>query len=243
MTSAPRSTTRRAAVLLAALLTSLIGVASAHATVTESQVTSPEAGFTFGDNTLDPEDPANLRAVTGTTDGTTGDQVAILCQAAGRLSQLTPSLDVGDDGRFSGTLHLTEFEDELCTLRAVPADTFPNDLSPYSGPLIGNGRRDIQDDEQGPNNYEAYQPQAGARSGFFAIGSCGLCDSSLYGATAATAGRPPPGSSTTPIRAEPSATNTSRSTASGRTAPTPPGTGTSKRSIVTSSRSPTRSIP
>jgi hypothetical protein len=175
---------------LAVAASAVLGVGSAGATtVTETNVTSAAPAFGFGNDDILSTDPSNVRAVTGTSDGTAGtDQVDIRCEAPGTDILLTSGVTVGTGGAFSTTVNDTtgtgggpgDFEGSLCRIIAVPAGTDPSDLSTYTGPVVGNGRQLTTISSGVESDYFISQPQTAAYNDYDSLGSCGLCDSLLY---------------------------------------------------------------
>jgi hypothetical protein len=115
----------------------LFGAAPAMATVTHTQITSP------GDPYYSIADEANateIRTVTGTSDGTTGDVVDLRCYSNGNDWSPSPGQDipVQADGSFSGDVNLRDISNNGvgCILRAVPDNTTPGKTSPFAGPRM-----------------------------------------------------------------------------------------------------------
>ena len=122
------------AALIAAALPTL-----AHATVTESTVTSP-ATSTY--RLHDPEvtlDEQTL-AVAATTDGAARDEVDILCTSGSDAELLAAKVPVGDGGRLEVDVALAGFPAQLCDLRVVPSGLPRPGLLAVHGP----GRRGDQ---------------------------------------------------------------------------------------------------
>jgi Glucodextranase, domain B len=174
---------------LAAL--AVVGVGSAQAAVTQTNVTSAGPAFSFGNDDISSTDPSNVRTVTGTSNGTAGtDQVDIRCEAPGGTDiLLTSDVTVGTGGSFSTTVNDTtgsgnnssDFEGSACRIVAVPAGTDPTDLSTYTGPVVGNGDQSTTTKDGVEEDYFVSQPQTSAYNDYDSLGSCGLCDSRLYG--------------------------------------------------------------
>jgi hypothetical protein len=174
---------------LAVAALAVLGVGSAGAAVTETNVTSAGTAFSFGDDDVLSTDPSNVRTVTGTSNGTAGtDQVDIRCEAPGTDVLLTSGVTVGTGGAFSTTVNDTtgtgggpgDFEGDLCRIIAVPAGTDPSGLSTYTGPVVGNGDQSTTTGSGVESSYFISQPQTAAYNDYDSLGSCGLCDSRLY---------------------------------------------------------------
>lgn len=163
------------------------GVAAAAAAVTTSNVTSAGPAFGYGNVDLPAASAANLRTVSGTSNGTTGDHVDIRCEAPGIDVLLTSGVNVAADGSFSTTVDDTtktsssnNFMGQLCRFVAVPAGTDPPDLTPYTGPVVGNGEQQTNFSHSIEDDYYIAQPQGTAFDDYDSLGSCGLCDARLY---------------------------------------------------------------
>jgi hypothetical protein len=100
-------------------------------------------------------------------------------------------------------------------LRAVPAGTDPSNLTPFAGPVVGVGERDLSTASGGRNNGTPYDyyldaQQLTAAFDYNSLGSCGLQDGYLYDSsytlTTTTffcnAGLPGPAASTAPTRSD-----------------------------------------
>ncbi len=172
-----------ASVCLAAML---VVVPSAQAAVTQTQITVP-AGVQY---LLYNSDTPNTISIAGTSNGTTGDDVDIVCYAGDKSGILASNVAVAGDGSFSvpaaGLKPALLYR--VCNLRAVPAGTTPSDLTPYQGPrlLVGETQRDLV--SSGPNNgklYDYYLYFQGLDGGddYTALGDCGLDDGYLLDST------------------------------------------------------------
>lgn len=127
-------TTVRRTAALAALL-ALASASTASATVTRSQITTPaDPYFSIANEANSTE----LRTVSGTTDGTTGDVVDLRCYANGTFWNPDPgqNIAVQSDGSFSGEFDAFDLSDNEsgCVLRAIPDGTSPSDTSRFRGP-------------------------------------------------------------------------------------------------------------
>jgi hypothetical protein len=160
---------------LAALATS---VPVASATVTQSTAaTSPS--FAFEDATLA---GPSTRHVTGTTDGTTGDNVDVVCLNLLSGNRVKTNVAVAADGSVSVDVLESDISSRYCHLGIVPAGTSPVDASAFSGPWVGGGLWRTFDDG---GVYDFYTEQAHAKAyvDMHSIGYGGLYDMLLYDAS------------------------------------------------------------
>jgi hypothetical protein len=182
---------RLALALFAALALSLAAAAGAQAAVTHSSITSPTDPF-FG---LDQGQTQNV-TISGTSDGTTGDDVDILCynddgSTGTAHSTVASDVPVAADGAFSTSVPISDlvyttvlYSTGYCRLRAVPSGTTPTSgLSAFAGPraLVGHVLKMVEDNRL--FDYYAESPQLTATADFNSYGSCGLADSYLFDPT------------------------------------------------------------
>ncbi len=176
----------RSVLLLACLGSLAFGVSAASAAVTSSHITAPASGGYYQKNTDTPSDPAHQITVTGTSNGTTGDTVDIVCTYPGGSSpaedDVADGVPVAAGGSFSYTGPPPKAE-QLCVLRAITNGdtTLPGDLSPYTGPTIASGdfRRSVL--SSGPNSgvtYDFYDnaAQFNGDADYQSVGDGGLYD-------------------------------------------------------------------
>lgn len=184
---------RRLSVAFAVILVvGLFSVAVAQATVTQSSITSPSDPF-FG---FDQGQTQNV-PISGTSDGTTGDQVDILCynddgSTGNRISTVASSVPVNGDGTFSVTVPITDllfshvdFTPGYCRLRAVPAGTAPAAVSSFAGPRALVGRLQKFTSGSVVSDFYIVDPQLKASDDFNSYGGCGLTDSYLFDSSVA----------------------------------------------------------
>jgi hypothetical protein len=175
---------------LAATVVAIVAMAFASvagAAVTESHVDAPGSPhFSIampGSETV---------AVTGTSDGTTGDKVDLRCYSNGNTFSflLAEEIPVTAGGTFSvPNAELENISRSACILRAVPAGTEPSSLAAYTGPLMATGESTEDKVGSGPNagrlyNYDVWAQQQTASFEYVSAGICGinygrLLDSSL----------------------------------------------------------------
>ena len=182
---------RLALALFAALALTLAAAAGAQAAVTHSSITSPTDPF-FG---FDQGQTQNV-TISGTSDGTTGDDVDILCynddgSTGTAHSTVASDVPVAADGTFTTSVPISDlvyttvvYSTGYCRLRAVPSGTAPTSgLSAFAGPraLVGHLLQMIEDDRL--FDYYAESPQLTATADFNSYGSCGLADSYLFDPT------------------------------------------------------------
>jgi hypothetical protein len=183
--------TRLAGAVGAALALSLCVASAASATVSTTSITSPSDPF-FG---FDQGQTQNV-TISGSSDGTTGDNVDILCynddgSTGTAHSTVASDVPVAADGTFSTSVPISdlvyptvEFSTGYCRLRAVPSGTSPTSgLSAFAGPraLVGYLVKMVEDDRL--YDYYAESPQLTATADFDSYGSCGLADSYLFDPT------------------------------------------------------------
>jgi hypothetical protein len=132
--------------------------------------------------------PDNTITVNGTTNGTTGDNIKIVCSSRHRTinNQLTASTPVAADGSFSFTGSIRNIYTYLnaCDLRAVPTGAMPSDVSTYTPKRIQVGEHSTYKHGTGANagqvtDYWIEGAGAKAGAGYNSIGGCGLCDMAL----------------------------------------------------------------
>ena len=144
-------------VAAAAFTVALAVPSSAAAVVTGSEVTAP-GDPTFRLVDLDDPGPANL-TVSGTTDGTTGDVVDLVCTYDGQNSNGTLAADVAvaADGSFSATGDLGALGEQTCFLRAVPDESALNSINDFKGPRLAASTTSVDGEVVGgPNDGLVY---------------------------------------------------------------------------------------
>jgi hypothetical protein len=153
--------------------------AVAQATVTSSEITSPASGYLESVDTATSSTPLT---VTGTSNGTTGDEVDIDCWY-GTNENYTFATDVvvQADGSFTATEPLSNIADNDCRLRAEPSGD-PTESTAFTGPVLGvseflTGTGDLAI-AGGPNNgkaddYYAAGTTSAAYAGWDSAGDCG----------------------------------------------------------------------
>jgi hypothetical protein len=160
----------------------LVAVPSAQAAVTSSTVTTPKNNTHFLYNYTTP----NTFAISGTTNGTTGDHVDVNCYAGDDVTTLASNVAVNSDGSFSVPAAPAAQANmyRVCQLRAVPHGTTPDPLTPFAGPHLYVGKRETYTVSGGPNNGKKYdfyfylqQPQGGLD--YDSLGGCGIDDGYL----------------------------------------------------------------
>jgi hypothetical protein len=176
-------TIRTTVTVAVALVAALAFTATAGAQVTQSDVAAPNSPH-FSILT-----PANKTiAVSGTTDGTTGDKVDLQCYFGSGPSHATLATGVGvlADGSFTvPAAELEKLSDGLCVLRAVPAGELPTDLTPYTGPLMASGEAEDKTIGSGTNaghlyDFYAWAQQLGGAFDYVSAGKCGIYDGYLF---------------------------------------------------------------
>jgi hypothetical protein len=175
---------------LSAIVTALLGPQSALADVTHSAITTPAAATSVW---VDLNNRTGSLAITGTSDGTTGDAVDLVCtytdEDGPEADDLSDEVPVDASGNFSftaGPAELGGLRGDNCILRAIPTDSEPDDYSPFAGPQLMVGGIQRSTLQTGPNtgtvyDYDIIWPQP---SGIFeteSFGACGIADSGVYG--------------------------------------------------------------
>ena len=179
---------RRVVGLLVAVA-SLVLVTSAQAAVTTSAITSPSDPY-FG---LD-RGTGQTITIAGTSNGTSGDQVDILCyqddgSTAARESTVASGVPVQSGGSFSTSAPISSLDDRYphhapCRLRAVPSGSVPTSgLSSFSGPRTAVAYLEQYAASSGLYDYYFFDPQLAGGSDPNSFGNCGLDDSYLWDPT------------------------------------------------------------
>jgi hypothetical protein len=155
MSFAPvRATT--AAALAGALMVGGLVVTPAAAAIAGSRITTPaDPSFFIADENAGTQ----TFAIAGTTTGgnPASNRVDINCYSDGSSVTIAKSVSLKPDGSFSlPKASLNNPLDLTCRLRAVPAGTNPSNLTPFSGPVIGVGERDLSKVSGGQNNGKTY---------------------------------------------------------------------------------------
>lgn len=205
-----------AAALAAALaIGCLVVTPAAHAAIAGSHITIPaDPSFFIADEGASTQ----TFAIAGTTTGgnRATNTVDINCYSGAGHVTVAKNVSLKSDGSFSlPKANLDNPLDLTCRLRAVPAGTNPSNLTPFSGPVIGVGERDLSTVTGGQNNGTAYDyyldaQQQAAAFDYNSLGACGLEDGYLYDATYTlttttffcNAGLPGPAASTAPMRSD-----------------------------------------
>jgi hypothetical protein len=143
------------AVLLAtAGLTAVVRSAPAHAAITLSNITSPSDGAHYIQTDAN---PSPHYAVTGTSNGTTGDSVDIRCyERPGIWDNVATGIPVDASGNFSTT---SDFDSGYgtCVLHAVPSGySATGDVAAYIGPEITVEADQALTIQSGPNAGKVY---------------------------------------------------------------------------------------
>jgi hypothetical protein len=187
----PRTGIRLAAssVLAAGLIAGGLAAApAAPAAITASQITTPSNPSFFIAN----QDAASQTlAISGTTTGgnPANNLVDVRCYFGGGSVKVKGNVPLNSNGSFAvAAADLNKLLDLTCQLRAVPAGTNPQDVTPFSGPVIGVGDRESSKISGGTNNGKTYDysldaQQETAAFDYASLGSCGLHNGFLYDST------------------------------------------------------------
>jgi hypothetical protein len=175
---------------LGAILTAILAPQSALADVTHSAITTPAATTSVW---VDLTNRTGSLDVAGTSDGTTGDAVDIVCtyvdEDGPETDDLQDEVPVDAAGNFSITatsVDLGGLRGDSCILRAIPTDSEPDDLSPFTGPPVMIGGIQRSSLQTGPNagtvyDYDIVWPQPAGVFETESMGACGIADSGVYG--------------------------------------------------------------
>jgi hypothetical protein len=166
----------------ACLVAMLIAVPSAQAAVTKTKIATP-SDLTYAIyNQVSP----NTFAVSGTTNGTTGDHVDIRCYDGDKTTTVAANVAVTANGSFSVPAASLQkaFTSRVCNLHAVPAGTAPNPLTPFPGPRLLVGDSKTYTVSGGPNNgqvydFYTYAQQLAGGFDYDSVAGCGIDDSYL----------------------------------------------------------------
>lgn len=147
-------------------------------------MTAPANGTVF---TIDASSPGSVN-VSGTSNGTTGDQVRLWCFRGNSEGTVGGALNVAADGSFSATLPASDFAFNVhapCVLRAVPAGSTPQappgSPSPFNGPTIES--QGFSEDLNGGTVLEDFNfSNIGALGSFTmrSAGRCGVTQSTIW---------------------------------------------------------------
>jgi hypothetical protein len=169
----------------ACVAATLIAVPSAQAAVTQTSITTP-TDVTYR---IYNRDYPNTFAVSGTSNGTKGNHVDINCYAGDKTTTVAANVAVNTNGTFSAPAAADDKANtyRVCQLRAVPAGTTPNPLTPFVGPRLLMGRsqklRVTSRTNKGKMyDYYLYFQQLDGGNDFASLGQCGIDDGYLLDA-------------------------------------------------------------
>jgi hypothetical protein len=170
------------------LTATLLFAGAAHAAITTSAITTPtDLSYFVADDDAGSSD----FTISGTTSGgnPVSDKIDVRCYYGAGLSVLVRSgRSLNPDGSFSFTAPLGSVDDHICTLRAIPASSFPSDLAPFTGPRVGTGERQTFTVAGGPNagtvyDFYLWAQQQTAAFEYGSLGSCTLFAGHLFDAS------------------------------------------------------------
>jgi hypothetical protein len=165
----------------AALVTGVLGAAPpAGAAVTASHITSP-SNHAYYLNTLDTG--GKTFAITGTSNGTTGDAVDIKCYDRGGSEDVVGNVALAANGSFSTTAPLTTVQAHECTLRAVPHGESPGDPSPYQGPTIAVSQAGSNTANGVKYDFYDWGQQLKGAYDYLSLSACGIDNGYLFDST------------------------------------------------------------
>jgi hypothetical protein len=170
--------------LTMALLTSLFAAAAAQGAVTSSSITSPSDPF-FA---LDQQQTQSV-TISGTSDGTTGDSVDVLCytdngSTGSSNGTVASGAAVNADGSFSTSVALSQLEQSFpntCRLRAVPSGgSSPTaGLASFAGPRTEVARLLLTTTGSATSDYYVLAPELSGIEEYESFGLGGLDNSYL----------------------------------------------------------------
>ena len=157
----------------------LVGVPSAQAAVTASSITKPDDLTYLVAQYNYPEYPFRIA---GTTNGTTGDHVDLVCYAGDGTNTVASNVPIKADGSFNVRLApvAAALTHRVCNVKAVPSGTTPGDLVPFIGPrlLVGYHEYDYNPHTWLVNFYDYFPGLAGGAD-HHSLGGCGIADGYL----------------------------------------------------------------
>jgi len=169
--------------LTMALLASLLVAAAAQATVTSSSITAPSDPF-FALN----QGQTQSVTISGTSDGTTGDSVDVLCyldngSTGSENGAVATGVPVNADGSFSISVALGQLERDFgntCRLRAVPSGSVPTSgLASFAGPRTEVATLSRTTTGSATTSYYVLAPQLAGIEEYESFGLVGLDNSYL----------------------------------------------------------------
>ena len=176
----------RAVVLIAGgcLVAALIATSSAHSAAQvafASNITTPKdlSYFVYNKNT------PNLFHIAGTSNGTTGDHVDILCYYGDTWATVVTGVGITESGSFSVNAPLQQANVlSPCRLAAVPATTTPEPPTGFTGPRVLVGQTHRFSVSGGPNDGKLYDfysffQQLHGGNDYDSISGCGIDDGYL----------------------------------------------------------------
>ena len=178
-----------ATVLAAALIVGGLAAApAAPAAITASLITTPSNPSFF---VADEDAASQTFTISGTTTGgnPASNLVDVRCYYGGTSVKVKGNVPLKSNGSFSvAAADLNKLLALTCQLRAVPAGTKPQDVTPFSGPVVGVGARESSKISGGTNNGKSYDysldaQQETAAFDYASLGSCGLHNGFLYDST------------------------------------------------------------
>ncbi len=159
----------------------MMAVPSAQAAITQSSITAPkDVSYLVYQN-----DTPNSIPVSGTSSGTTGDHVDLVCTYGSGSWKMATNVAVNADGTFAyPTVPLKDPPFVPCRMHAVPSGTSPGSLAPYPGPRLLVGWNEVTTVSSGPNvgelsDYYAYFQQLQGGFDFDSLSGCAVCDGYL----------------------------------------------------------------
>ena len=181
---------RSLAATLTALLAALIAAVPAQGDITATTIVSPPDGFTTQLTGTDQVGP--LLTVSGTSDGTAGDEVLVTCyfrlDGSDRAVHTLGTAAVDDAGAWSLTVGTADHpfpNGGGCTLHALPATLAPfptteAGLASYPGPRIVVEWQKLSTDGGVLDDFYLARVGSAGYADFLTLNSCALCDMALY---------------------------------------------------------------
>jgi hypothetical protein len=178
--------TRARAVAIAAsvgLAAALVATGSAHSAaqkaITKSNIMTPN-DLSYP---VQQYNHPNTFKVSGTTNGTKGDHVDLVCYYGNTSYTYASNVAVKANGTFSDSSVPVVAKYTPCRLRAIPSGTTPS-LTHFTGPRILVGLNRLYTVPSGPNagkeyDYYSFYQQLGGGYDYDSLASCGVCDGYL----------------------------------------------------------------
>ena len=174
--------------ILGGLVVGLLCAGSARAAITGSSIAQPaDPSFLVADD----DSGSSTVNISGTTSGGAPgtDKVDIRCYYNDNADSylVRSGVSTNPDGTFSTIGNLGGIDDAVCVLRAIPASSFPSDVTAFTGPRVATGERQSFFIATGMNAGATYDffmwgQQLTAAFDYHSLTRCGIYDGYLYDA-------------------------------------------------------------